>query len=158
MIDISKPHGVTIQQLVRYSSKQNPLSCSGAVGHDAKKQNNQTCLVTVVLKTCSFAKTAKTQLFVVHLQGLDMLAAAAEDGVPTQSISNPRAHTVSRSLMEQDPTASDRHASKSGGELLTIQRFDDLWRQAAAQGNITESDTTRTLHQQMLEFITQHSS
>ena len=41
---------------------------------------------------------------------------------------------------------------------LTLQLFDELWRQAASEGAIKEVDATRRLHALMMDFVSRHTT
>lgn len=88
------------------------------------------------------------------MQALDVLAAAAEDYVPSQSppvaIDSQTAAvperptrttvTTSRGLLESDSEPASKRA-----RISDVQRFDQLWRQAVEDKVIVECELTRNL-------------
>ena len=76
----------------------------------------------------------------MYLQGLDMLAAAAEDGVPSQDTTTPKRPHVSRGLLEYDAEPSGQQCQGSD-----LGQFQELWQQAVSEGLIVESPVTRDI-------------
>ena len=87
------------------------------------------------------------------LQELDMLAAAAENGIPSQSPSLPGLPTVSRSLLESESEPASKQSMVSG-----IRLFDDLWRQAVREKKIVHCDLTQNLKTMALALFPQDSN
>ena len=82
-----------------------------------------------------------------------MLAAAAENGLPSQSPSLPGLPTVSRSLLESESEPASKQSMVPG-----IRLFDDLWRQAVREKKIVDCDLTQNLKTMALALFPQDSS
>ena len=76
-----------------------------------------------------------------------MLAAAAEDHVPSQDAATPKRPHVSRGLLEYD--------AEPVGQGSDLGQFQELWQHAVSEGLIVESPVTSDIKKLVLKQFVQ---